>query len=205
MKRECHVRFCEGGGVKSPSATRLVELGRDLHWEDAIFVGHSCSAMIGTLASIRAPGMFDGLILMVYSRYFPRSRCASSGSLPRARAGARSLGGHSAVLGGDESLRSRLTAPIAAIAARFRATDLFRGVPAARAGRCAHDACHCECDAAAVGDYRGLGAVATHSRRSRPRTRQRIDSSHVQARAAAPMVTSRWRKSRRLPLREQHE
>ncbi len=24
MKRECHVRFCEGGGVKLPSATRLV-------------------------------------------------------------------------------------------------------------------------------------------------------------------------------------
>ncbi len=24
MKRECHVRFCEGGGVKIPSATRLV-------------------------------------------------------------------------------------------------------------------------------------------------------------------------------------
>jgi phenylpyruvate tautomerase PptA (4-oxalocrotonate tautomerase family) len=23
MKRECHVRFCEGGGVKIPSATRL--------------------------------------------------------------------------------------------------------------------------------------------------------------------------------------
>jgi len=24
MKRECHVRFCEGGGVKLPSATRPV-------------------------------------------------------------------------------------------------------------------------------------------------------------------------------------
>src|SRR6266852_2164935 len=28
MKRERHVRFCEGGGVKSPSATRLVVLCR---------------------------------------------------------------------------------------------------------------------------------------------------------------------------------
>ena len=24
MTRECHVRFCEGGGVRFPSATRLV-------------------------------------------------------------------------------------------------------------------------------------------------------------------------------------
>src|SRR5262249_31754318 len=27
MKRECHVRFCESGGVKLPSATRLVITG----------------------------------------------------------------------------------------------------------------------------------------------------------------------------------
>jgi len=28
MRREFHVRFCEGGGVRFPSATRLVILGR---------------------------------------------------------------------------------------------------------------------------------------------------------------------------------
>ena len=28
MRRELHVRFCEGGGVRFPSATRLIILGR---------------------------------------------------------------------------------------------------------------------------------------------------------------------------------
>ena len=28
MRRESHVRFCEGGGVRAPSATRLVILCR---------------------------------------------------------------------------------------------------------------------------------------------------------------------------------
>jgi len=30
MTRECHVRFCEGGGVRFPSATRLVILARSV-------------------------------------------------------------------------------------------------------------------------------------------------------------------------------
>ena len=36
MKRECHVRFCEGPGVKLPGATRLVILCRRGKAEEAL-------------------------------------------------------------------------------------------------------------------------------------------------------------------------
>ena len=42
----------------------VVEIGRELHLQDAVFVGHSVSAMIGALASIKAPGMFSDLIMV---------------------------------------------------------------------------------------------------------------------------------------------
>ena len=45
-------------------AADLVEIGEALDLENAIFVGHSVSAMIGVLASLRAPGMFESLILV---------------------------------------------------------------------------------------------------------------------------------------------
>jgi sigma-B regulation protein RsbQ len=45
-------------------ADDLVEIGRELGLEDAVFVGHSVSAMIGALASIEAPGMFSDLIMV---------------------------------------------------------------------------------------------------------------------------------------------
>jgi sigma-B regulation protein RsbQ len=45
-------------------ADDVVEIGRALELEDAIFVGHSVSAMIGALASIKAPGMFSDLIMV---------------------------------------------------------------------------------------------------------------------------------------------
>ncbi|MER8848074.1 alpha/beta hydrolase [Mesorhizobium australicum] len=45
-------------------ADDVVEMGRELGWRDAIFVGHSVSAMIGVLASQRAPGMFSKLVLV---------------------------------------------------------------------------------------------------------------------------------------------
>jgi sigma-B regulation protein RsbQ len=45
-------------------ADDVVELGRELGWRDAVFVGHSVSAMIGVLASLRAPGMFSKLVLV---------------------------------------------------------------------------------------------------------------------------------------------
>jgi RNA-directed DNA polymerase len=35
MKRECHVRFCESGGVRLPSATRLVVLCRSREAADS--------------------------------------------------------------------------------------------------------------------------------------------------------------------------
>jgi sigma-B regulation protein RsbQ len=45
-------------------ASDVVEIGRELDLQDAIFVGHSVSAMIGALASIKAPGMFSDLVMV---------------------------------------------------------------------------------------------------------------------------------------------
>jgi len=45
-------------------ADDVVEIGNGLGLSGAVFVGHSVSAMIGVLASIRAPGMFDRLVLV---------------------------------------------------------------------------------------------------------------------------------------------
>jgi sigma-B regulation protein RsbQ len=45
-------------------ADDVVEIGRALALEDAVFVGHSVSAMIGALASLKAPGMFTDLVMV---------------------------------------------------------------------------------------------------------------------------------------------
>ena len=45
-------------------ADDIVEIGRELRLSNAIFVGHSVSAMIGALASIKAPGMFSDLVMV---------------------------------------------------------------------------------------------------------------------------------------------
>ena len=45
-------------------ADDVVEIGRALDLSDAVFVGHSVSAMIGGLASVKAPGMFSDLIMV---------------------------------------------------------------------------------------------------------------------------------------------
>ena len=45
-------------------ADDIVEIGRALDIRDGIFVGHSVSAMIGALASIRAPGTFSDLVMV---------------------------------------------------------------------------------------------------------------------------------------------
>jgi sigma-B regulation protein RsbQ len=45
-------------------ADDLVEIGNALDLNEAIFVGHSVSAMIGVLASLKAPGMFESLVLV---------------------------------------------------------------------------------------------------------------------------------------------
>lgn len=45
-------------------ASDVVEIGRELQLKDAIFVGHSVSAMIGALASIDAPDMFAKLVMV---------------------------------------------------------------------------------------------------------------------------------------------
>ena len=45
-------------------ASDLVELGRELELHDAVFVGHSVSAMIGVLASLYDPALFRELVLV---------------------------------------------------------------------------------------------------------------------------------------------
>jgi sigma-B regulation protein RsbQ len=45
-------------------ADDLVEIGRELGLEGAVFVGHSVSAMIGVLASLKDPELFESLVLV---------------------------------------------------------------------------------------------------------------------------------------------
>lgn len=45
-------------------AEDILEIGRELELSKAVFVGHSVSAMIGVLASIEAPDLFESLILV---------------------------------------------------------------------------------------------------------------------------------------------
>jgi sigma-B regulation protein RsbQ len=45
-------------------ADDVVEIGTELGLRDAVFVGHSVSAMIGLLASLKAPGMFKSLVMV---------------------------------------------------------------------------------------------------------------------------------------------
>src|SRR4028118_1991519 len=45
-------------------ADDVVEIGLALDLRDAVFVGHSVSAMIGALASLKAPTMFTDLVMV---------------------------------------------------------------------------------------------------------------------------------------------
>ena len=45
-------------------ADDVVEIGQELGLQNAVFVGHSVSAMIGVLAVQRAPGMFDKIVMI---------------------------------------------------------------------------------------------------------------------------------------------
>jgi len=45
-------------------ADDLVEIGKELGLQQAVFVGHSVSSMIGALASITAPGLFEKLVMV---------------------------------------------------------------------------------------------------------------------------------------------
>jgi sigma-B regulation protein RsbQ len=45
-------------------ADDVVEIGNELGLKDTVFVGHSVSAMIGLLASLKAPGMFKSLVMV---------------------------------------------------------------------------------------------------------------------------------------------
>ena len=45
-------------------ADDLIDIGRELNISGAVFVGHSVSAMIGVLASLKAPDLFESLVLV---------------------------------------------------------------------------------------------------------------------------------------------
>jgi sigma-B regulation protein RsbQ len=45
-------------------ADDLIEIGQEVDFQDAIFVGHSVSAMIGVLAPLKAPELFESLVLV---------------------------------------------------------------------------------------------------------------------------------------------
>jgi sigma-B regulation protein RsbQ len=45
-------------------AEDVVEIGSALELRDAVFVGHSVSAMIGALATLKAPGVFSDLVMV---------------------------------------------------------------------------------------------------------------------------------------------
>jgi sigma-B regulation protein RsbQ len=45
-------------------ADDIVEIGRELALKDAVFVGHSVSAMIGILASLKSPELFGRMVLI---------------------------------------------------------------------------------------------------------------------------------------------
>src|ERR1700758_1620050 len=45
-------------------ADDVLEIGKELGLRDAVFVGHSVSAMIGIIAANKAPGLFKALILV---------------------------------------------------------------------------------------------------------------------------------------------
>ena len=45
-------------------ADDVLEIGRELGLTGAVFVGHSVSAMIGVLASLKAPELFESLVLI---------------------------------------------------------------------------------------------------------------------------------------------
>lgn len=56
-------------------ADDVVEIGRSLRLKDAVFVGHSVSAMIGVLAAIKDPTLFESVVLVGPSaRYIARRR-----------------------------------------------------------------------------------------------------------------------------------
>ena len=54
------VKYADLGGY----ADDIVEIGQELGLANAILVGHSVSAMIGVLASIKAPDLFGSLVLV---------------------------------------------------------------------------------------------------------------------------------------------
>ena len=45
-------------------ADDLIDIGRELNISGAVFVGHSVSAMIGVLASLKEPDLFESLVLV---------------------------------------------------------------------------------------------------------------------------------------------
>ena len=65
-------------------ADDVVEIGAELGLRDAVFVGHSVSAMIGVIAAKKAPGLFKALVLVGPSpRYIDTSDYVGGFSQPQ--------------------------------------------------------------------------------------------------------------------------
>ncbi|GGX65953.1 hydrolase [Litorimonas cladophorae] len=63
-------------------ATDVIKIARELELQNAVFVGHSVSAMIGALASISAPDLFDDLIMVGPSPYYMKDGDYNGGFSP---------------------------------------------------------------------------------------------------------------------------
>lgn len=74
-------------------ADDLVEIGRALGVSGGVFAGHSVSAMIGVLALLRAPEMFESLVLVGPSPRYIDDECYHGGAAEGAcRADRRDVG-----------------------------------------------------------------------------------------------------------------
>ena len=51
-------------------AENIIEIARELRLKDAVFVGHSVSAMMGIMAAAKAPGVFKSLVLVGPSPFY---------------------------------------------------------------------------------------------------------------------------------------
>jgi sigma-B regulation protein RsbQ len=73
LRRKLVGRLAHGGSIlrswslrqtRAGSADDVVEIGQELGLKNAVFVGHSVSAMIGLIASTKAAGIFRSLVMV---------------------------------------------------------------------------------------------------------------------------------------------
>ena len=85
MRRESHVRFCEGGGVRFPSATRRVWERRSGGGRNVTFPARQYAvngerrsfALLRPIADVSAQERIRELVLAAYAEYEERDAIAS--------------------------------------------------------------------------------------------------------------------------------